>query len=257
MGTQESRNRSALVSREFPGKVKHYFDQTDRWLVNNPTIPIRCRIVDDLVRCFLRNGNGLRILDVGCGDARVSLPFLDACAALTLVDISQMMLDAARARVPLPLLGKVRFVEGDFLEVLPPEKWDLVICLGVMAHATSVAAAIRLLATSLTRSGILILQFTDAGHPVAWTYARIQTLMRRFHPPPARGYTTNRTTLSQILACANDGGLRVVARKRYFDNFVFVSRLPQRVQLGLFEFTYKSPLLQFMGSENIVAFAGS
>src|SRR5579863_8950222 len=138
--------------------VRRFFDRTDRYLANNINIEIRRKVVRDLVG-DIRNS---RILDLGCGDGSISQQFLASSISLTLVDTSQNMLEAARSQTPSELRTNVEYVNEDSSRYQSPSKYDLVLCLGLLAHVDSVESAIRNIAELLKADGRCVLQITDA-----------------------------------------------------------------------------------------------
>jgi tRNA (cmo5U34)-methyltransferase len=77
------------------------------------------------------------VLDVGCGAGNYTLKLLERLPDLdaTLIDLSQPMLDRARARVGRATTGRVTTIRGDIREVeLPDEQFDIVLAAAVLHH---------------------------------------------------------------------------------------------------------------------------
>ena len=77
------------------------------------------------------------VLDVGCGAGNYSLKLLERFPNLevTLIDLSQPMLDRALNRVSAATTGRVTTVQGDIREVqLPDAKFDIVLAAAVLHH---------------------------------------------------------------------------------------------------------------------------
>lgn len=73
------------------------------------------------------------VLDVGCGPGRVGEAVLEAGAASYLgVDFSPRMLELARAR--LADVESVQFIESDFFDLDLPERFDVVLALGLFDY---------------------------------------------------------------------------------------------------------------------------
>lgn len=133
-------------------------------------------------------GTPLRVLDVGCGNARLAA-FLDERLAGTAsdpdrpglaprlryvgVDANAALLEAARARLPTRMAGPVALIQQDFLaepEVgsgLPSGPFDLVAVFGVLHHVPGRETRLALLKAARARlapGGLLALtawQFAD------------------------------------------------------------------------------------------------
>ena len=68
-----------------------------------------------------------RILELGCGTGRVSVPLLAHCAALYGVDHSDSMLDVLSAKVPVELESRLRVARADISDFDLGESFDFVI----------------------------------------------------------------------------------------------------------------------------------
>lgn len=108
------------------------------------------------------------ILDVGCGDGSLSLPLLDdRVKRLVLVDITPAMLDLARSRVPPRLVDRTTLIQGELTRVdLPRAEFDLVLCMGVLAHVESPEAVIDRLAEAVKPGGRVVLTISSGKHPL-------------------------------------------------------------------------------------------
>jgi len=136
------------------------------------------------------------ILDIGCGDGSISTPLLNSQCRLTLLDVSPGMLSIARSRVSEELLSRVKFVNQDFMEV-PFEKnfFDLVICVGVLAHVVSPRDLIAKIASVLKPGGTLILECTNGYHFLDRLNQLRNHLAWLFHPPKYRMNILSATTI--------------------------------------------------------------
>jgi tRNA (cmo5U34)-methyltransferase len=77
------------------------------------------------------------VLDVGCGAGNYSLKLLQHLPGLnvTLVDLSQNMLDRARQRVIATTAGAVETRQGDIRDIaLPPQSVDIILAAAVLHH---------------------------------------------------------------------------------------------------------------------------
>ncbi|TDS17247.1 class I SAM-dependent methyltransferase [Sphingobacterium paludis] len=77
------------------------------------------------------------VLDIGCGAGNYAVKLLEKvqCVDVTLVDLSQPMLDKARMRVQAATSGTVTTKKGDFRTVtLVKEGYDVIIATAVLHH---------------------------------------------------------------------------------------------------------------------------
>jgi tRNA (cmo5U34)-methyltransferase len=80
------------------------------------------------------------VLDVGCGAGNYTLKLLEKIPNLdvTLVDLSQPMLDRARERVGEVTSGKITTIQGDIREIALPEgSFDVILAAAVLHHLRS------------------------------------------------------------------------------------------------------------------------
>jgi tRNA (cmo5U34)-methyltransferase len=86
------------------------------------------------------NPNAKHILDIGCGAGNNTLKLLEQLPDLNcdLIDLSQPMLDRAKARIKAVSLGKIRTLQEDFRNAdLSVETYDIVIAAAVLHHLRS------------------------------------------------------------------------------------------------------------------------
>src|SRR4051794_24944125 len=77
------------------------------------------------------------VLDVGCGAGNYTLKLLEHLPNLdvTLIDLSQPMLDRATERVRQVTAGRITTIQGDIREIdLPDQEFDIVLAAAVLHH---------------------------------------------------------------------------------------------------------------------------
>lgn len=190
------------------GRVREFFDQPDRYLRFTPNIRLRATIV----RGMLDGGTWTRMLDAGCGDGSISLQFRAPGRSITLLDLSRAMLDRARAQAGDDGEG-LRFVESDLASFERESPFDVILCLGLLAHVEDVSRAMERLASWLAPGGRLIVQVTDRASTVARIGAVSYALRQRI--AGGRHYELNRLTRDGVVAEGGRVGLALLAERRY------------------------------------------
>jgi 2-polyprenyl-3-methyl-5-hydroxy-6-metoxy-1,4-benzoquinol methylase len=190
--------------------VKALFDVPGKYLgPRRFDIEIRVETVQE----FTKNLTFDRVLDIGCGNGAISLPLLPRCSELTLLDISKNMLDLARRRVPPGRVNDIQLIEGEFLGAdAQQEPFDLILCIGVLAHVDSPAAVIARVAQLAKPGSWVVLEFTDAFHFWGVQVILYQNLLKLVRPEP---YALNRLKRRQIESICEDNSLKAIAVYRY------------------------------------------
>lgn len=72
--------------------------------------------------------SGADVLEVGCGDGRLTWRYADEAATVLAVDSSETKIELARSATPDSLRSRVRCVRGDIVSVeLAPDAYDVAI----------------------------------------------------------------------------------------------------------------------------------
>jgi SAM-dependent methyltransferase len=146
-----------------------------------------------------------RVLDIGCGSARVGEALLDRGAGEYVgVDISPAMLDLARER--LGRFGdRAKLIEGDFVGAELAGRFDLVLALGFFDYVADPAPAARRIAALTTGSAV-------ASFP-RWSWVKGPLRHLRYEivlDCPIYDYTLRE--LRFLFGAAGFGRLRIVTR---------------------------------------------
>lgn len=187
--------------------ARHFFDTPSAYLAGNTTIPARVT----LLRQALAGNRFQEAVELGCGDGSIGLGLLHLSSNLVLVDISPRMIDEARRRTPDADRDRVAYCVGDAASYDPGRKFDLVLCIGVIAHVESVKDLVSSLARLTARNGLLVIQITDSD--TLW--ARIARLA--FDGGRQPGYATNETTAKELIGCFERHGMRLERTITYSD----------------------------------------
>ena len=107
------------------------------------------------------------ILDFGGGTGLLTLPLAKQAKSVTLVDISEKMLEQARLKAEQQDIKNIQFLEQDLLEKPLEQEFDLIIVSRVLHHMPDLDEALSLFHQHLKEDGqLLIADFTktEANH---------------------------------------------------------------------------------------------
>lgn len=223
-------------------KVKEFFEK-DTYLQNRVNIEVRKAIIRE---CF-PSVTGRRVLDVGCGDGSLSMPFMDA-NQVVLLDAATQMIEIARKEVnQLGYQANATFVKDDILKYEDQDKFDIILCIGVISHIEDVNQLLNKINSLLKPDGRALIQFSDIDH---FRYR----LKRRFGKPDNYGYTLNTFNRPTFFKLTDAAGLNFVGEKGYFWQYPLMDRLKPSVQLGILNALRNKHLFSFLNTEWLVLF---
>lgn len=190
--------------------VKSFFDQPRRYL-SRSSCDVRVRT--ETVQKFVRWKQFDSVLDIGCGDGSVSRPLATTGTRITLVDISTAMLSLARSKYDEELEKNLELVNTDFMATqFTPASYDLIICLGVLAHVESPEETIAKMVTLLKPHGKIIIEFTDSRHFMK----RISDKLRRIvRPSSSADYVLNPLSAPEVMTLVGKYKLKCESIYRY------------------------------------------
>lgn len=201
---------STMSSTSKIEQVKSLFDIPDKYL-SPRQFDIQIRV--ETVKEFTKDLTLDRVLDIGCGDGSLSLPLLARCNRLTLLDVSSKMLELARRKVPAERSADVNLINGGFIgSNLSPQSFDLILCVGVLAHVDSPGAVIAEIARLAKPGATIILEVTDSYHFWGWPVVLYQKLLKLLRPEP---YALNRLKNRKVIGLCRESGLQPVGLYRY------------------------------------------
>jgi SAM-dependent methyltransferase len=150
-----------------------------------------------------------RVLEVGCGVARVGREMAPRCAAWTGADISRSLLRHARRRTAHLTNVDLRHLAGEGLEGLPDAAWDRLYCHKVLLHVDEpgIAVLLRDIRRVLQPHGLAYLDVWNGEH------ADVQDLARREQADPVLRRQPHRSrfyTRGQVQSWLTAAGLQPV-----------------------------------------------
>ncbi len=231
-------------------EVKAFFDQTQLYLKDDFVITTRAAIIGGLLGTVSK----AKILDIGCGDGGISRQFLTNGNHITLVDFSDQMLKVAKSRAPQEFDATADYINMNFMEFDESEQYDIVLCIGVLAHVDSVEEAIAKVGKLLKPGGRCVFQITDTDQFMGRLQHRLNAVRRAIkrqkkHEQNKLGFNTVRT-----IAARND--IQFVDRKRYMIRLPIpgMGRLPSEWLMKFDLFTMRTPALGRHGAETVALF---
>jgi tRNA (cmo5U34)-methyltransferase len=123
-------------------EIRHRFDHdVERFsnLETGQSATVDAPLVLDLIvgAAAATNPQASQVLDVGCGAGNYTLKLLQALPNfnVTLIDLSQPMLERAVQRISQVSSGEIRPLQGDIREItLEPERFDIILAAAVLHH---------------------------------------------------------------------------------------------------------------------------
>jgi len=199
--------------------VKELFEDTALYLTYDYNLQIR----KETIEAFTKGLNFTSVLDMPCGTGTISAPVLERANKLTYIDISANMLAIAEKNVPDHVKQKALFINDDFFKLdIPAHSYDLIICMGLLAHVNSPEALLNKLSGILTPGGLLIIQNTDAAHFYSYLirgYLGLKNMISK------RLYPLNKVKGTFLEKQLEKNGLKLVKKYRYNQSFLGFSNL--------------------------------
>jgi ubiquinone/menaquinone biosynthesis C-methylase UbiE len=165
--------------------------------------------------CELAGASTGRLLDCAAGSGEITCALLESgrFPHATIVDISPAMLQSARELLSSQVTNvELKFVHSDIFNFKPSDfGFDLILCLGLIAHVGRLDVLLPHLKSMLTPGGRIILQTTFADH----RGARIVRALTARREPAQRGYRISWFSQQDIIDACRRDGLRIVDMRRH------------------------------------------
>lgn len=175
--------------------------------------------------CELAGGSVGRLLDCAAGTGEITCALLKSggFSHATVVDISPAMLQSAKELLSAQITNtQLEFVHSDVFDFKPSgSSFDLILCLGLIAHLGRLEILLRHLKSMLTPGGRIILQTTLTDH-VGMRMVRAVTARREL---AQRGYHISWFSQRDIAAACAGTGLSVLEMRRHSLGMPFGDRL--------------------------------
>ena len=175
--------------------------------------------------CELAGASTGRLLDCAAGSGEITCALLESgrFPHATIVDISPAMLQRAKELLTSQISNaELEFIKSDVFTFRPLDSnFDLILCLGLIAHVGRLDTLLAHLKSMLTPSGRIILQTTLTDH-AGTRIVRALTTPREL---VQRGYRISWFSQRDIADACHAAGLRIVEIRRHSLGIPFGDRL--------------------------------
>ena len=167
--------------------------------------------------------NGMKVLDLGCGDGTTALPEAKLGADVLGVDIAQNLVEAGNNQAAQAGLRNIRFQEGDATNLagIPDESFDLVVSVFGAMFAPKPFDVAKEMVRVTKRDGRIVMGNWIPNDPTL--VAQILKISSAYTPPPPEGFVSPMTWGIESNVIERFGGAGVLADKVSFmrDTFIF------------------------------------
>lgn len=200
----------------------------DRWAPGYDTDPNATRdLAEAVLRAAVPEPDGLDVLEIGCGTGLRTLWLAERARSVLALDLSEGMLEVARARVRSP---RVDFRRHDLTEPWPAAdaSFDLVVDALVLEHLPDLAFVFREAARVLRPGGRMVLCELHPARQRAGRQAEFTTSEGEVERVPAFLHDEE-----EYLDAARAAGLEVEAAADHLDPAAPPDALPRLLSLRL------------------------
>jgi ubiquinone/menaquinone biosynthesis C-methylase UbiE len=175
--------------------------------------------------CELADGSAGRLLDCAAGTGEITCALLKSgrFSHATIVDISPSMLQSAKELLSSQITDtELEFVYSDIFNFKPSDSgFDLILCLGLIAHVGRPETLLSHLKSMLTPGGRIILQTTLTDH----AGSRIVRALTTRRELAQRGYRISWYSHRHIAGACRNAGMQIMEMRRHSVGIPFGDRL--------------------------------
>jgi ubiquinone/menaquinone biosynthesis C-methylase UbiE len=175
--------------------------------------------------CELGGASSGRLLDCAAGTGEITCALLKSARFnhATVVDVSPAMLQSAKDLLTSQIKNaELEFVQSDVFNFKPSDsRFDLILCLGLIAHTGRLDILLPHLRSMLTPGGRIILQATLTDH----LGTRIVCALTSRSELAQRGYRISWFSQRNISDACDRAGLRILETRRHSLGVPFGDRL--------------------------------
>ena len=230
-------------------KAYTHFNNVDRYLRQKFDIRVRAEIVKELMGKL----ENIDIIDFGCGDGSISLQFQSLTNHITLVDISENMLERASLNIRPEYAHNIKTIKSDVLSFVSLKKYDVVMGLGLIAHVDSIPKTLKVMAGLLKENGVCLVQLTDSTKIVSRLLNVYNNMLDKVSGQ--FDYNRNRISVFQLNGLAKKHGLYCISQQQYSLVFPgFIGLMSDKLLYRYHSFVRKNAVLSSMGTDFILCF---
>ena len=175
--------------------------------------------------CELGRASSGRLLDCAAGTGEITCALLKSgkFTHATIVDISVEMLQSAKELLTSQIKNaEVDFIQSDVFNFKPSDaRFDLILCLGLIAHTGRLDTLLPHLKSMLTRGGQIILQTTLIDH----FGTRIVRALSSRRELAQRGYRISWFSERDITDACSNAGLQILQKRQHGLGIPFGDRI--------------------------------
>jgi cyclopropane fatty-acyl-phospholipid synthase-like methyltransferase len=174
--------------------------------------------------CELGDASSGRLLDCAAGTGEITCALLKSGRFnhATVVDVSATMLQRAKKLLASEIKNtEIEIVQSDVFKFKPSERFDLILCLGLIVHIGRLDILLPRLKSMLTSGGRIILQTTLTDH----FGTRIVRALASPSELAKRGYRISWFSQRNICDACDRAGLRILGTRRHGLGVPFGDRL--------------------------------
>jgi ubiquinone/menaquinone biosynthesis C-methylase UbiE len=183
--------------------------------------------------CQLSRASSGRLLDCAAGTGEITWALLKSGRFnhATVVDVSPAMLQSAKDLLTSQIKNaELEFVESDVFNFKPPDsRFDLILCLGLIAHTGRLDVLLSHLKSMLTPDGRIILQTTLTDH----LGTRVVRALTARSELARRGYRISWFSQRNISDACDRARLRILETRRHTLGVPFGDRLWPRANFQI------------------------
>jgi len=165
------------------------------------------------------------------------------------------MLKLAKENVRAEFNPGATFVNTDFAHFKTDTRFDIVVCLGVIAHVNNIREFLIKLKEITTEEGIILLQYSASEKLISKINRYRQGLLSR--SKYSYDYKINLTSSEQMRRLINDAGLTITKKVNYFPVSPLFSAFNYATKVRMLKIFYRRGLLSSFGSEIILYLSGA